>query len=76
MFIKLQNHEGIQKLLRLHKPLQQKQHQLQQTTTLSCKDWEKTEIVTPERPATVWDMFNNIVNKIDVTPEQKALHSL
>ena len=36
---------------------------------------KKAEIVTPERPATVWDMFNNIVNRIDVTPEQKALPS-
>ena len=33
----------------------------------------KTEVIEPPPPVTIGDMYNNLVNRIDVTPEQKAL---
>ena len=42
------------------------------TPSISNKPTKKEVVETP-RPATIGDMYNNLVNRIDVPPEQKAL---
>ncbi len=43
------------------------------TPTTQPTPTKKTEGVEPPRPVTIGDMYNNLVNRIDVPPEQKAL---